>query len=97
MIAARPTTPPTTPPAIAPVGTVLGLGIGRVVDVAELGSPAVAVAEVVELVETADVAVARDAKDTASNENVVEEGFAEDSDENVSFVRVSLTAAIGLS
>lgn len=67
-----------------------------IVDVAD-----VAALEIERLVDAAaleiDVAVARDARDTASKANVLAEGFAEDRDENVSFISRSLTGAIGSS
>jgi len=106
---ARPAMPPTTPPAITPPdtesdssGSSLGEGVGVVAGsvVDEAGSEEVddedSVVEDPEVVED-DVASALRDREAKSNGRAVAEGSAEDSEEKVSFRRLSGTPPIGLS
>jgi hypothetical protein len=105
---ARPATPPTTAPAITPPdtesdsGSSLGEGVGvvlvAVVDEAiseEEDDEDVVVRDPNDIV-VGDVASALRESEVKSNARAVAEGSAEDSEEKVSFIRLSGTPPMGL-
>lgn len=101
---ARPAMPPTTAPAITPLctdsdfnsslGAVSGSVVADAVSEEEDDEDAVADSEDVDVV---DVASALRESELKSNVRAVAEGSAEDSEEKVSFSRLSETFARGLS
>jgi hypothetical protein len=101
---ARPATPPTTAPAMTPLCTesdlssslavVLGSVVADAVSEEEDDEDVVADSEDVDVV---DVASALRESELKSNVRAVAEGSAEDSEEKVSFSRLSETLARGLS
>ena len=105
---ARPAMPPTTAPAITPVRTEsdfsLSLGDGVEVVSGSVVADAVSEEEVDEVVavesidvDEDDVASALRESELKSNVRAVAEGSAEESEEKVSFIRLSETLARGLS